>query len=70
MLPSLEKGNFSVKRDNYLKDLRQNVPTFLAYIELFGIRDNIKNLTLAEIHKSKTPSIGSGSLVNTQYVLT
>ena len=53
-----------------MKEIRQNVPIFLAYIELFGIKEDIKNMSYAEVEKTKSPSIGSGCLVNTQYVLT
>jgi len=70
MLPSLEEGDASKKRDDYLKEVRSNVPKFLAYIEIFGIGDSIAGFTYPEIKVTKVPSIGSGSLVNTQYILT
>ena len=70
MLPSLEKGNFSTKRDQYMAEVRKNVPKFLAYLELYGIDNSILNMSYGEILRSKIPSSGSGSLVNSQYVLT
>ena len=53
-----------------MRELRQKVPNFLAYIELFGMKDDIRNLTYSEIQKTRSPSIGSGTLINTQYILT
>jgi hypothetical protein len=42
-----------------MRELRQNVPTFLVYIELFGIKENIRKESAA--HFSRIISIGGYS---------
>ena len=70
LIPSVNSAgdNYETKTRKYLNDISKDAPKFLAYIEIYDISHKLSDeLTKDEnIH----PAICSGSLINTQYVLT
>ena len=73
LIPNIGERNYVEHKENYLAQLSQQAPPFLAYIEFYDVdfstipkayfKDNYNG---PEIHKGMC----SGSLISTQHVLT
>lgn len=67
LIPSITYDGYSAFKRKYLSDIAKEAPPFLAYIESYD-----RKVKLAELGGDGhlQHSICTGSLVNTQYVLT
>ena len=67
LIPSVSGDNYETKKRKYLNDISREAPKFLAYIEIYNISKKLSQLQEGEMIQ---PAVCSGSLINTQYVLT
>ena len=69
LIPSVNnEDNYETLTRKYLNDISKDAPKFLAYIEIYDISYNLSNVFNND--KNYVPALCSGSLINTQYVLT
>ena len=69
LIPSVNnEDNYETLTRKYLNDISKDAPKFLAYIEIYDISHNLSDKFTK--NENILPAICSGSLINTQYVLT
>ena len=71
LIPNIGERNYVEHKENYLAQLSQQAPPFLAYIEFYDVDFS----TIPDYSEENGPDIKvaggcSGSLISTQHVLT
>ena len=71
LIPKITNGTSSKKRQEYLSQIARQPPKFLAYLETYGEEDSLENLdSYYDLRDKMVQGFCSGSLVNSQYILT
>ena len=75
LIPSTEfDGNFETQKKEYVNQVSKEAPKFLAYIEIYNSSFKLREAFIGggvNIESPESPAaLCSGSLINSQYVLT
>ena len=72
LIPSTEfDGNFETQKKEYVNQISKEAPKFLAYIEIYNSSFKLREALVGDgVNIDSPAAFCSGSLINSQYVLT